>query len=362
LQSTRFDELASYLQSNAIRFGFVNQHFQFGPLKITLLLAPECGALEMDIALTSAKISEAYLVSQSDRRTEASLTVYIIQLPKSSVPRALEPFLTNKIITLQQLSGSDHVKQFFIRDNFHKMLKVFDQENGIGLLAFEDPDLLPPWELFSPIKEFIHLHALSHSCVLLHAASLVPSQKINEAILVVGPGGSGKSTLTAYATEQGMLTNGDDYVLVDLLQDKPQCWSVYRTLKLHPSSPVLRGTNRWRTWRYDSFTGKSVILADTLNRDGPLVSQATLSRICGVSLKKSLDVYNPKAQSIRSDPHRQPYLHSCMSTIQQIPYRIDATLGLSKKLHQLIPYAAYTIAPGIEGLQQALLAIERDAK
>jgi hypothetical protein len=159
-----------------------------------------------------------------------------------------------------------------------------------------------------------------------------------------------------------MLTCGDDYVLVDLRQDKPRCWSVYRTLKLHPSSPVLQGKTPWRVWRKDSLTGKSVILADAVDQGGALVPQAMLARVCGVSLEHSPNVYNPKGNEILSNPHRHPYLHSCMSTIQQIPFRMDATLALSKKLHQSIPYSAHTIAPGINGLQQALAAIEEQAQ
>jgi len=89
---------------------------------------------------------------------------------------------------------------------------------------------------------------------MVHAASLVSPEWPDQGLLLVGPGGSGKSTLTAYAVEQGMHTNGDDYVLVDLRDDMPQCWSIYRTIKLHPSSPVLRKQNRWHTWRSDRLT------------------------------------------------------------------------------------------------------------
>ena len=140
---------------------------------------------------------------------------------------------------------------------------------------------------------------------MVHAANLVSPERPDQGVLLVGPRRSGKSTLTAYAVEQGMHTNGDDYVLVDLRDDTPQCWSIYRTIKLHPSSPVLRGKNCWHTWRYIQLT-----------------------------------------------------LHSCMSTIQQIPYRIYVTLALAKQLHQSIPYEAHTIEPGIEGLQHALVALK----
>ena len=146
---------------------------------------------------------------------------------------------------------------------------------------------------------------------------------------------------------------------MDLNQDKPQCWSVYRTLKLHPSSPALKEKTHWRTWKTDKFTGKSVMLEDTVLEGGSILPRSTLSRVWGVSLiqKSAHDHSRPKSKS--SDPSRHPYLHSCMSTIQQMPYRIDATLALSRQLHQLIPYSAHKIATGTEGLEKALILMRK---
>jgi hypothetical protein len=358
LHACHFDELCAFLRSRADREGFDEQWFEAGPLRVKLLFEQACSDLEIGMAFRPAEKTNGTSVCALDPQPHAGLTVYVLQWSAGHVDQALKPFLTDNKKTLQQLSSSDYTQQFVIRDEEHQMLKVFDQKNGIGLLAFRERDLLPPWELFSPLKEFIHLYAHKHSCVLLHAASLVWPDQPDQGVLLVGPGGSGKSTLTAYGVEQGMLTNGDDYVLVDLRDDTPQCWSIYRTIKLHPSSPVLRGKYRWHTWRSDRLTGKSVMLADTVIQGGALLPQVALARVCGVSLKPSLVVHNPKAHSILSDPYRHPYLHSCMSTIQQIPYRIDVTLALAKQLHQSIPYEAHTIEPGIEGLQHALVALE----
>lgn len=356
LQSGQFDELADYLQGCAIRFGFEKQLFQIGPVSITLSVAPECMALEIGAALASIEPAD-HTRSRCDFHSETELTVYVLQFSKDRPDTHLQPFLMAENKTLLQLSSVSQSDQFIIRDNAHQVLKVFDLKNRLGLLAYGQKDLLPPWELFSPVKEFIHFLALKQSCLLLHAASLVPPDLPSHGMLIVGPGGSGKSTLTAYGIEQGMLTNGDDYVLVDLRHDSPQCWSVYRTLKLHPSSPILRGSNRWQAWRSDSQTGKLVMLADTVAQGGPLLQKSTIVSVCGVSLVQSSSVHNPKASAILSDPYRHPYLHSCMSTVQQIPYRIDNTLALSKKLHQSIPYIPHKIGSGIEGLKEALNAM-----
>lgn len=352
-----FAQLAEQLNGLARHEGFLTHRLRLGPLDISLCIAPDC----VQLNLPSAFAGLANLYEPPSRQATTStdtLTVFILRLPNPTIERSLSHVLSVPTKTLQQLSNRHHTEQFVINDGERKTLRLFDQVNLIGLLAFADQSLLPPWEFFSPIKEFIHLHALNQSCLLFHGATLVPSQKSEFGALLVGPGGSGKSTLTAHAIEQGMLTTGDDYVLVDLNHDRPQCHAVYRTFKLHPTSPVLQESHRWQPWRTDSVTGKSVMLADTVANGGSLVARTTLSVIFGLSLRQSSEVFNPKAQSILSDPSRHPYLHSSMSTVQQMPYRIDATLNLAKKLHQAIPYQSLTIAPGIIGLKQVLATIK----
>jgi hypothetical protein len=378
---SRFDELAAYLLGRARRDAFEGQSFRFGPLRITLLIAPECTSLEMGAAFSFGALTSPALDnfddlsnlplqinSVGDEPSELTLgfTIYVLELSDVLFDKYLQPLFSGKPKSLQQLSGPEYAQQFIVGDDEHQTIKVFDLKNRVGLFVYSRPELLPPWEIFSPFKEFIHLFALGQSCVLMHGASLATPEAPDQGTLIVGPGGSGKSTLTAYAIERGMLTNGDDYVLLDMREDKPKCWSVYRTLKLHPTSPVLgdsRSSNNsraapWQIWRTDQLTGKLVMLAKPYELGGTMLLQTTLSSILGVSLVQSTEVYNPKANSILSDPHRHPYLHSCMSTIQQIPFRVDATLKLSKKLHQAIPYRTHEIKPGIEGLQQALLAVQ----
>lgn len=351
-----FDDLAGYLSGLGNRKQFHNRLFKIGPLSINLSIAQDIEDMEFGAALPPADLISNSELNESTRDSsrQTSFVVYVLWSSKCNLEKLFPQFYSCiQSKTLQQLSDPDHTQQFFVRNDQNKILKVFDQKNGFGLLAFEDRDLLPSWELFSPIKEFIHLHALNQSCLLMHAATIVAPDRLDAGTLVVGPGGSGKSTLTAYAVEQGMLTNGDDYVLVDLRHDKPQCWSVYRTLKLHPSSPVLHGNQSWRVWRKDELSGKSVILAAAANQGGPITGKVKLNRVCGLSLQKSPEIYNPKAGSSPSDPQQNPYIHICMSTIQQIPYRMDLSLALSKKLHQAIPYTAHSIAPGMQGLKQA---------
>ena len=129
LQSLQFEELAAYLRNRANSDGFSNQLFHIGPLEVTLSIAPECAVLEIGVALNSAEPPTRLSEGKLDFQPAAGLTVYVIHLRTGCVTHPLQPFLTHKSQSLRQLSGSSHAKQFVVRYDEHKMIKVFDYPN-----------------------------------------------------------------------------------------------------------------------------------------------------------------------------------------------------------------------------------------
>lgn len=179
---------------------------------------------------------------------------------------------------------------------------------------------------------------------------------------MLGPGGSGKSTLVAYALENGWLTNGDDYVLVDLNGNTPKCWTVYRTLKIHPSNPVLFNNKKYSIWRRDKSFGKSILVSNSYKEGGLFIVNSNIVGILGLKLAISQFIHNPKAQSIVLDPERNHFLHCYMSTIQQIPYCVNETVKLSKTIHQITPYKSYKMSDGLQGLKKGTEFLENFVK
>jgi hypothetical protein len=234
------------------------------------------------------------------------------------------------------------------------MLKVFDLINQTALFYITDIAKLPPWERFSPIKEFIHLLALTKSCLMFHAGSVIPQIGSHKCVLFVGPGGSGKSSMTAYGIGQGLQTHGDDYVLIDLQGDRPLCWAVYRTLKLHHSSPAEQNTDKLDAWEFDALTHKAVLLGKDQEQGGGFIASSAIAKIYGLCLILKHSEHGQRME-------KNPYLYSAMTTIQQMPFWIDVSLKLIKELHEKVPYAPLTIADGESGLKQALNLIESQA-
>lgn|GEM_PF-2050303 len=356
MQIDIFETLATKLPEVANKKNFKRTLIDLGPFCFELFVDPCCEHLTFDAPFfNTCELTE----SLADR-----LRIFVIVGVEGSLP-FVDPFFlyAAKHIDARQQHSAPQVVTY---DADRGLLKVFDIRNQIAMFFITNLEKLPSWEQFSPVKEFIHLYALSQSCLLLHAACLVMNAESNDSVLVVGPGGSGKSSLTAYAASKNMMTNGDDYVLVDLRTPVVTCWTVYRTLKMHPSSPAsLEGTG-FTLWQHEPLAGKLVYLGQSVEQNGNFVTSSHIQRIFGVMLQSEhLSTGSNLHKRVTSNtllapsPFQNPYLYSCVSTIVQIPYWIDTTLLLTKRLHQAVAFEAHTIGRGTQGMSRALLQMAK---
>lgn len=106
---------------------------------------------------------------------------------------------------------------------------LMDPKAGLGLIWIRDLKSLPGWEYSSPLRHHFHWSALMNGSTLVHAAAFdTPSG----AIMLTGPGGSGKSTTTAAAIVHGWTIIGEDLCWVECDQDKVFAHRLYNTLKI----------------------------------------------------------------------------------------------------------------------------------
>jgi len=345
------DDLCDQLRQHADQSAFASTLVKVGPFFIRFRTDSICAQLQLTAAFEQT--------NNIDDCHAADLTVYVMCSPNQSAP-AFSSFLASFInaspVGLPALAHQNQAPFVVIKDLARKLLKIYDATNHSALLFIENLSLFPSWERFCPIKEFIHLLALSRSCLLLHAGSVVEQQG-NRGILLVGPGGSGKSSLTAFAVSKGMRTNGDDYVLVDLREPQARCWSVYRTLKLHPTSPSTKLTTHFKPWQVDSFTQKTIYLGSGDSEQNCFVNRTDIARIYGVRLRAfNLDL----KQGIHASHDKNPYAYTAMSTVQQLPYWVSSTLSFAKALHESVGYRSLTVDDGVMGMSDALHTILED--
>jgi len=90
--------------------------------------------------------------------------------------------------------------------------QFYDPAAAAGVHSLPAPMGIPPWELGSPLRLFLHWAYASAGRRLTHAATLGLNGR---GVLVVGTSGSGKSGTTLAGLLNGLSSGGDDYVMVE---------------------------------------------------------------------------------------------------------------------------------------------------
>jgi hypothetical protein len=103
-----------------------------------------------------------------------------------------------------------HDGRFEIHADPGAPLSVVDHATATAVCWFPDADL-PFWERGAPLRTLLSWFGLRHGTLLLHGAAVAEGGR---AVLLVGPGGAGKTTTSLAAWTHGMDYLGDDYVLV----------------------------------------------------------------------------------------------------------------------------------------------------
>jgi hypothetical protein len=114
-------------------------------------------------------------------------------------------------------------------------LHAYDAESNAAWFWCRDRRSLPFWEPSAPFRQILHWWFAPRGVMLLHGASVGTP---HGGILLVGRGGSGKSTCALASLASDLLYAGDDYVAVSL-EPEPVVHSVYSSGKLVPGHSKL---------------------------------------------------------------------------------------------------------------------------
>jgi hypothetical protein len=109
-------------------------------------------------------------------------------------------------------------------------ISLHDHKTGAASLWTPAADALPFWVRGAPLLKILNWWLADHKLMLCHAAAVGTP---DSAVLVVGRGGSGKSTVAISSLRSPLRYIGDDYVVVRG-GDVPRVYSIYNSGKLAP--------------------------------------------------------------------------------------------------------------------------------
>ena len=213
-----------------------------------------------------------------------------------------------------------------------RSLFMLDSNRNRGLLRFVDADSAAEWEPAAPCLRILHWWATGLGMQIVHAAAVGVTEG---GVLLVGRGGSGKSTtaLACIGSRLGYLA--DDYCMISI-GDTPRVHSLYSTGKADSRSvsllPPLANAFEIAAPRID---GKRVsFLADDFG--------SSLLRSCPLRA-----VVVPRIGAKQSRLERIPAAHALRmvapSTMMQLPGDRPSTLTRLATLVRSVPCYEMTI-------------------
>lgn len=115
------------------------------------------------------------------------------------------------------------------------ILSLLDRATSRALYWMEDARFLPYWETSSPLQMILNWWAESCNLQYVHAAAVGHP---DGAVLLTGPGGSGKSSTALACLNSDLRYLADDYCLVRA--DPARVYSLYCTAKLKGAADFAR--------------------------------------------------------------------------------------------------------------------------
>lgn len=218
---------------------------------------------------------------------------------------------------------------------------AFSIARGLALMRVPDAKTLPSWEQAAPLRRILHWWAATRGLQLVHAAALGDREG---GVLLVGRGGSGKSTTALACIGSPIGYAGDDYCLIST-EGKPRVHALYRSGKADHASvarlPRLAAAFAASTLEGE---GKSVIFVDAEAMIGsfplraivvPRIEQFGGCRLDPLSRAETLRALAP-------------------STLFQMPGDRRDSLARLANLIRHLPCWQLTVGPEIEDVQDLL--------
>lgn len=185
-------------------------------------------------------ITPAFEHLKTEKRIKAELKIYLWDSTSTGLELPRVPWNVSECIKQNQpwQYRSKRFNVLFQPEN--STFNIVDHKLCKACFWVQDFQNLPQYEMGSPLLAILHWWFSSRDLQLIHAAAV---GRQGGGVIIVGKGGSGKSSIALSCLQHDVLYAGDDYCLVSNKQ-KPYVYSLYSTGKLNaqdiPLFPFLK--------------------------------------------------------------------------------------------------------------------------
>ncbi|MDF1655473.1 MAG: hypothetical protein P1U34_10205 [Coxiellaceae bacterium] len=202
--------------------------------------------INIDLVQTLTK-ALSHLETSNNKKID--LTICIAD--NSAVKEALNVSNLNvghETVTSGTIKAYSDEKIHSIYNHHQGTYSFIDYDNNIAIFWTQSPAALPWWVCGSPLQRIFHCWMLKQNLQLTHAGAVASKQG---AVLLLGKGGSGKSTTVLSCLEAGLFYISEDYCLISTEQT-PYAYSLYSSAKIEQNTlnmfphlmPHIFNTNR----------------------------------------------------------------------------------------------------------------------
>ncbi len=316
-----FDDVLARHRDARARVGAVSRVYRVAGVVVRIELAGEALVPYYTRALAHLEV---------DAATEAAVTLCLWDSESTGVTMAAPPWQWDAVSDRGDLWGFDSARVHTAYHYHDLSLALFDRERNIGVSWIHTVTGLPYWTVASPLRTLFHWALSEHGLQLVHAAAVARGGR---ALLLVGKGGSGKSTTALTALEHGLGFLGDDYVIVRA--DPPTVYSLFATAKVGRADVAGDG-DRFAALRPHLFRAptandeKAVVLlarpfADQLVHEAPIEA---------IALPRVVD---REVTTFASEVPQRIQQAATLTTLAQLPYAGDATHRRIAELVRAVP-------------------------
>lgn len=180
------------------------------------------------------ELSPAFVHLTDEAHSEPELTVEVWDSKHSGTPPPPLPELPPNSPRGTTFYAADDGRRFSCRPVLGQ-LSAYDETTSKAWFWCQNVHELPFWEKAAPFRQILHWWLPVRGALLLHAAAVGFAEG---GVLLVGAGGSGKSTSALSCLKSALQYAGDDYVAVGL-EPEPRVLSLFSSGKLDPDHATL---------------------------------------------------------------------------------------------------------------------------